>query len=405
MTASRPNARGSNSTHLRIYNERTILQHLRRAQKASKADLARSAHLTNAAVGAIIHSLEEAHLIEEIGKFHAGGRGQPATLLRPNPKGAFAIGLCLGITSYQVVLIDFSCRPVTKSRSFPYQEDSGASVIDRINASVEDLIRPLSKKEKQRLTGIGLTVPCPQLLLGDAATDDLAASGFPKVADLTARLKDSFSLPVIQETRGLAATTAELFFGLGSQNSDFIYIHVGESIGGALCIDGDIFRGHAGNAGDISLLPTFPQPNRRNPALTEGIIPLQSRASLRSLRQKLEKKLEEEPNTRSLQELMEDAPESTNDWLNDCELALSFTIGTICNLLDIPVCIIDCELGTEFAQRIVERLITTNDQPGHVPVNAEMLVGSFGEESCLKGAATLPMFEKFSPRQAILTNA
>ncbi|MEP3303152.1 MAG: N-acylmannosamine kinase, partial [Roseibium sp.] len=67
MALTRPKARGSNSAQLRRYNERIVLQILRRVQKASKADLARAAKLTNAAVGAIIQSLAQDGLIEEIG--------------------------------------------------------------------------------------------------------------------------------------------------------------------------------------------------------------------------------------------------------------------------------------------------------------------------------------------------
>jgi predicted NBD/HSP70 family sugar kinase len=59
--------RGTNSVNLRLYNERTLLQRLRRAGEASKADLARWAQLTNTAVGSIVQSLEESRLIEPAG--------------------------------------------------------------------------------------------------------------------------------------------------------------------------------------------------------------------------------------------------------------------------------------------------------------------------------------------------
>ena len=63
MTSEGP-GRGANSNSLRLYNERTLLQRLRRAGEASKADLARWAKLTNTAVGSIVQSLEDAQLIE-----------------------------------------------------------------------------------------------------------------------------------------------------------------------------------------------------------------------------------------------------------------------------------------------------------------------------------------------------
>ncbi len=86
---------GSNSANVRRYNERLLLKTLRRAGSASKADLARLANLTGTAVGSIIASLAEAKLIEFAGRRAEGQRGQPASLIRLDPRGAFGIGVRL----------------------------------------------------------------------------------------------------------------------------------------------------------------------------------------------------------------------------------------------------------------------------------------------------------------------
>ena len=46
--------RGTNSANLRQYNERSLLQRLRRAGEASKADLARWAHEKTGLIKAVI---------------------------------------------------------------------------------------------------------------------------------------------------------------------------------------------------------------------------------------------------------------------------------------------------------------------------------------------------------------
>ena len=70
---------GSNSAQVRLYNERIVLQALRRFGEASKTDLARAAGLTNNAVGVITAYLEAAGLVVELGKKREGQRGQPAS--------------------------------------------------------------------------------------------------------------------------------------------------------------------------------------------------------------------------------------------------------------------------------------------------------------------------------------
>ena len=77
------NGQGSNSVHVRQFNERVILTALRRLGSASKADLARYANLTNNTAGVIVRELEAQRLVRAEGK-RSGQRGQPATLLSLN---------------------------------------------------------------------------------------------------------------------------------------------------------------------------------------------------------------------------------------------------------------------------------------------------------------------------------
>ena len=97
---------GSNSVQVRHYNERVILTLLRRLGEASKADLARHARLTSNTAGQIVRELEEQRLVRADGK-RTGARGQPATILRLDPTGAYSIGFKLGRRSMDAMLVDF----------------------------------------------------------------------------------------------------------------------------------------------------------------------------------------------------------------------------------------------------------------------------------------------------------
>ena len=108
---------GSNSANVRRYNERLLLQALRRTEPASKADLARLANLTSTAVGSIIASLGEAGLIEFTGRRLEGQRGQPASLIRLDPRGAFGIGVRLDRTSIETVLVNFAGEVLARARA------------------------------------------------------------------------------------------------------------------------------------------------------------------------------------------------------------------------------------------------------------------------------------------------
>ena len=98
--------RSAGTTGLRRPNDRRLFQLLRRLGEASKAELARRAQLTSTAVGTIIQALEQDGLVSPTGRRVEGQRGQPATLVSINPKGAFGIGVRLDRDAIESILVD-----------------------------------------------------------------------------------------------------------------------------------------------------------------------------------------------------------------------------------------------------------------------------------------------------------
>jgi len=403
LALTRPKARGSNSVQLRRYNERIVLQILRRVQKASKADLARAAKLTNAAVGAIIQSLAQDGLIEEIGKHHGGGRGQPATLLRLAPRGAFGFGVRIDRTNLETVLVDFEGKLIGRSTHdiiLPAPE----AALELIRKDLENLMSLLSEQERRRVTGVGLAQP---FNLG-AWLHEL---GLPEANfklwddfDMAAAMEDATGLPVFRENDGTAATVAEVFYGHGRQRDDFLYLFIGPAIGGGLCIGGDVIRGAAGNAGDVAMIPVPPSTLSTAPKPKKAWDLLLTRASLVALDRHLEPDTFPSNGRLDLQAAFDRDDPLAAEWLDDCVAALTPAISTALALLDVPLVIIDGDLNGAFCERLASDLQTALAEAApEARSTPELLFGSFGQDAGAIGAASLPMFFNFSPRASILT--
>ncbi|MBP0573988.1 ROK family protein, partial [Mycobacterium tuberculosis] len=80
----------------------------------SKADIARHAGLTSNAAGVIVRELTSLGLVVELGKKRGGGRGQPATMLALDPRGAYAVGVRIDRGAVETVLVDFAGRPIER---------------------------------------------------------------------------------------------------------------------------------------------------------------------------------------------------------------------------------------------------------------------------------------------------
>lgn len=395
--------RGSNSAQLRRYNERIVLQILRMAEEASKAELARAVHLTNAAIGSIINNLIEEGLIVEAGKRHDGSRGQPATILRLAPRGAFSFGVRLDRTSLETVLTDFS-GTILDRRVHDMILPAPAVTLEMLTNDLASLTANLDEEDKSRITGIGLAQP---FNLGAWLHElGLPEGDFKKWDDydLATDLEEATGLPVFSENDGTAASVAELFYGAGRKNDNFLYLFLGPAIGGGLILNGDIVRGVSGNAGDVAMIPVPPSnlPSANPPRHTWDL--LLARASLVALARHLDTVSFSQLKRTDLQAALERGDVKADEWLNDCVEALAIALRSVYATLDIPLVVVDSDLGASFNAVFTKSLAEAVERAApESRQSPEIAQGSFAHNAGAIGAASLPQFFNFSPRATILT--
>jgi predicted NBD/HSP70 family sugar kinase len=397
--------RGSNSANLRLYHERLLLQALRRSQPTSKADLARQANLTSTAVGSIIASLDEAGLIEYTGRRLEGQRGQPASLIQLDPRGAFGFGVRLDRTSIETVLVNFAGNMLARSVHEMLLPHPG-QVLEIVKHDVQNMLALLAPAERKRLTGVGVAQP---FHLGSWARElGLAADLFRAwdETDFPAELGSVLSLPVFIENDGNAAAIAELFYGCGRQCEDFVYLFLGSAIGGGIAIEGDCLRGGTGNAGDIGIMPVPPSRLSSAPQPKGEWDILLSRASLNALARHLRHSGETISNRFDLTACIERKLPAVDEWIDDCIEALAPALHATLCVVDVPAIVLDADVDSGLLDTLLDRLrvamAATAPEARSVPA---LIRGTFGSDAGAIGAATLPMFFNFSPSAGLLNSS
>ena len=397
--------RGSNSANLRLYHERLLLQALRRSQPTSKADLARQANLTSTAVGSIIASLDEAGLIEYTGRRLEGQRGQPASLIQLDPRGAFGFGVRLDRTSIETVLVNFAGNMLARSVHEMLLPHPG-QVLDIVKHDVQNMLALLAPAERKRLTGVGVAQP---FHLGSWARElGLPADLFRAwdETDFPTELGNVLSLPVFIENDGNAAAIAELFYGCGRQCEDFVYLFLGSAIGGGIAIEGDCLRGGTGNAGDIGIMPVPPSRLSSAPQPKGEWDILLSRASLNALARHLRHSGETISNRFDLTACIERKLPAVDEWIDDCIEALAPALHATLCVVDVPAIVLDADVDSGLLDTLLDRLrvamAATAPEARSVPA---LIRGTFGSDAGAIGAATLPMFFNFSPSAGLLNSS
>lgn len=394
-------SKGSNSVQLRHYNERVVLEAVRRFGQASKAEIARFAHLTPPAVASIVEALVAGGYLAENGK-RFGGKGQPSAMYALDPNGAFSIGLHIGRRALDAILIDFAgqtCAFETHDYDYPDPETVkklAGTAINRFKAQ-------LGIASQSRLIGIGVSAP---YFIG-GWDEELA---FPadvqqawRAFDLKTHIAETSGLPVMIENDASAAAAAELVYGLGKQYSDFIHISLSTFVGGGLVLDGTLQTGPNGNTAAFGPFPVTASTLSSVPRSGKKFEVLLHRASIYTLIRHLNAGGIAIKRVRDLEPMPADARRLVAEWQDDCSDALAQAlIGSIA-VVDVEAIIIDGLLPSPLLMDTVAKVrerFSDMLPPGLLAPT--IAAGAFGSRGSALGASILPIFSMFGPDTGVL---
>ena len=381
---------GTNLERAGDYNQRVTLQAIRVNGPITRVDLARLTGLTTPAIANITNRLLHENLIVEVGRLH-GRRGQPAIRLAINRDGCFSIGIDIDRDHVTVVALDFT----GSVRARATQEIDFASP-DQVVAFSRRAIGAMLEGKRvppDRIIGIGIALPDD---LGRVTLPNRPSSyGVWSAVDVTRLFADVLPLPVFVENDATAAAIGELQFGHGLRSPSFFYILISAALGGALVIEGNVFRGADGRSGEIGFLPLR---SRRTDARS-----LQEVVSLSALYERLlavghqiSRPEQIEGSSESAQAIVSEWLEASADFLTDPLIAISCLVNP-------KAVFIGGRLPAELVDRLAERLNQRlRKRAGDVPAIAPVLRAAMASDAAAIGAAILPLNDRLLPSRSAL---
>ncbi len=85
-------------------------------------------------------------------------------------------------------------------------------------------------------------------------------------------IQQHISLPVALDNDANAAAYAECILGYGRQWRSFLYVTLGTGVGGAIVLDGHVYRGERGCAGEIGHIVIAADASPRDPLYRTGVL-------------------------------------------------------------------------------------------------------------------------------------
>lgn len=252
---------------VRIINERAVYQQTRQLGPVSASQLVTATGLSKPTIGLALGGLERAGLVRHVGH-RVGQVGRAPRLYEIRPEAGWALAIDIGGSWIRTAVADLSGRVAVRHEE-RVKSRSAASLIQQVG----DLAQAVPERTGLKFDDITHTVLGIPGVYEPESGRIYAAPNLPgmdkpgSVESLRSKLGEQFS---IYNDVNLA-TVAEQAYGLGASVRNFVFVSVGTGVGMGIVVDGRLYRGSRGRAGEISYLPVGdqePDGVERDPAAT-----------------------------------------------------------------------------------------------------------------------------------------
>ncbi len=229
-------------------NKEVILNVIKEHAPVSRTDVTRITGLSGASVTKFVNDLIKMGLVREDGWESSKGGRRPV-LLKLVPEANFAIGVDLGAANLRVVVVNLEAKIITKITKKTKADEGKEKVFKRMIAAIYEAINT-SKIDKSKIKGIGIGISgiiyhkrgvclfCPHI------------KGWENIP-VKELVEEEFGVEVSVDDSARTMALAEHWCGLAQKVENFIFVNVGIGVGSSIFINGQIYRGSRGTAGEL----------------------------------------------------------------------------------------------------------------------------------------------------------
>jgi predicted NBD/HSP70 family sugar kinase len=233
-----------------------VLQLVWKEREISRAEIARRAHLSRSTVSEVVHTLLPTGLVAEAGRGASLGGRRPI-MLRFQDDACCILGAEMGASHVAVAITNLRGQVLDwEHHDHPVRTDPEGT--RRLLTEMCAAALTVRHGRPKRLVGIGVAVPSPVDPLNPFALSRVVLPDWGGQSGLEA-LGRHFRVPVMVGNDANLGALAEHLWGAGRGIADFAYVKVGTGVGSGHMMNGEMYCGASGFAGEIGHLSMDPQ--------------------------------------------------------------------------------------------------------------------------------------------------
>lgn len=246
---------GTDLDMVQKHNLLLVLNYIREKGPTTRVTIAQSLGLSRATVGSIIEELEKSGVVHEGDKLNTTSKGgRQATYIHFSAGAGFIIGIDIGRSHLTLLLTDLAGNIVHERPPDKFDMKRGAkeclkSVADKLQTFLETC-----GVTWEQVLGIGIATPGPldpQLRMIVSASEIPGWDGMDIPAYLRGKLKKAGRVLIYLDNDANLGALGESRYGAGQGFANLVYVKIGTGIGAGIIIDGGLYHGSRGAAGEI----------------------------------------------------------------------------------------------------------------------------------------------------------
>lgn len=230
---------------------------IRKQGPVSRAQLARITGLSKPTVSQTLAALEASSVVRARART-SGHVGSPALLYEVDPSAGWVVGVDVGHAWARAAIADITGSFVAR-RDERTRRSSGAALVRQIGMMAHSLAAEAGVDWSEVTSAV---VGSPGVLQAGQHRVSMAANlpgwGRPGLVDA---VRAELGTRVELENDVNLAAIGEQWAGRGGGVDNFVFISVGTGVGMGVVIDGRLYRGARGGAGEIGYLPLCGDPS------------------------------------------------------------------------------------------------------------------------------------------------
>jgi predicted NBD/HSP70 family sugar kinase len=225
------------------HNRDLVLKSIFDRETISRAEIARLTQLTRTTVSEVVSSLLAEGLVREVGLGSSIG-GKPSIQLSLVADSRYLIGINLAQHRFIGSVLNLRGE-IKKTVEVPVQGNDGKQAVQLVHQILDQLL----VEEWKPVVGIG--VGAPGLIDTRAGVVINAVNLDWQDLPLATLLEERYHLPVRILNDSQATAIGEFVYGSHRYENNLIVINISHGIGAGILINGRLFQGDGGGAGEI----------------------------------------------------------------------------------------------------------------------------------------------------------